>query len=188
MGTFSRMLLPSIRMSFMVLPPELDRPFIRKEESFITRRPPRQSRLRCASLSGDGHLESSDKKIQAALPSKGKTFVRRYSGTVWRKGKSISRRSGLPGSGRASDRTFWREKSRQRAEKAGVGVRTVHEKEWEQRDSFKLVLRRILQRPLWALPIRRILLSCASVPAEHYKVGSAPPETEPGYAAAVKLF
>ena len=51
LGTFSRLLLPSIRISFMVLPPELSALY-RKKQTNIIRQHQRQSRLLCASLSG----------------------------------------------------------------------------------------------------------------------------------------
>ncbi len=51
LGTFSRLLLPSIRMSYMVLPPDLLKRY-QERGVFITRRRPRQSRLPSASLSG----------------------------------------------------------------------------------------------------------------------------------------
>ena len=50
-GSFSRLLLPSIRISFMVLPPSLTDVYRQKRQT-ITRLLPRQSRLHSASLSG----------------------------------------------------------------------------------------------------------------------------------------
>ena len=50
-GSFSRLLLPSIRISFMILPPELLNAYKRKPD-FITRLLPRQNRLPCVNLSG----------------------------------------------------------------------------------------------------------------------------------------
>lgn len=51
LGTFSRLLLPSIRLSFMVLPPDLLEN-IRDAEIFIIRRHPKRNRSHCVSLSG----------------------------------------------------------------------------------------------------------------------------------------
>lgn len=52
LGTFSRLLLPSIRISFMVLPPELSALYRKKSRTNIIRQHQRQSRLLCANLSG----------------------------------------------------------------------------------------------------------------------------------------
>ena len=61
-GSFSRLLLPSIRVSFMVLPRSLREKYTKKA-AFIIRLLPRQNRSRSASLSATGiwllRLESS---------------------------------------------------------------------------------------------------------------------------------
>lgn len=49
-GSFSRLLLPSIRISFMVLPPSLLDAY-RKKLIFTIRQPLKQSRSLCANLS-----------------------------------------------------------------------------------------------------------------------------------------
>lgn len=50
-GSFSRLLLPSIRVSFMILPPGLSEAY-RKNPNIIIRLLPKQNRSPCASLSG----------------------------------------------------------------------------------------------------------------------------------------
>ena len=107
MGTFSRMLLPSIRMSFMVLPPELLSVYQKRGE-FYNQTASKAEQIALCQFIRDGHLEAQIRKSRRLYLQKAKLLCEDIQELFGEKGKSISRRSGLPGSGRASDRTFWR--------------------------------------------------------------------------------
>ena len=166
MGTFSRMLLPSIRMSFMVLPPELLSVYQKRGE-FYNQTASKAEQIALCQFIRDGHLEAQIRKSRRLYLQKAKLCAKIFRNCLEKRQKHIQEK-------RAS--WFWQsfrqelsgEEIRREAEKAGVGVRTVDEKEWNREfpssgsspDSAETAM---------GLPIRRILLSCASVPAEHYK-------------------
>ena len=66
-GSFSRLLLPSIRVSFMVLPRSL-REKLQKKQPFIIRLLPRQNRSRSASLSATGIWPLRQESSAAFIP------------------------------------------------------------------------------------------------------------------------
>lgn len=59
-GSFSRLLLPSIRLSFMVLPPSLSRKYAAVAERY-SQTASKAERLHSVSLSVDGHLTRRQK-------------------------------------------------------------------------------------------------------------------------------
>ena len=166
MGTFSRMLLPSIRMSFMVLPPEL-LPVYQRRGEFYNQTASKAEQIALCQFIRDGHLEAQIRKSRRLYLQKAKLLCEDIQELFGEKAKAYPGEAGFLVLAELQTELSG-EEIRQRAEKAGVGVRTVDEKEWNREfpssgsspDSAETAM---------GLPIRRILLSCASVPAEHYK-------------------
>ena len=166
MGTFSRMLLPSIRMSFMVLPPEL-LPVYQRRGEFYNQTASKAEQIALCQFIRDGHLEAQIRKSRRLYLQKAKLLCEDIQELFGEKAKAYPGEAGFLVLAELQTELSG-EEIRQRAEKAGVGVRTVDEKEWNRGfpssgsspDSAETAM---------GLPIRRILLSCASVPAEHYK-------------------
>lgn len=95
LGTFSRLLLPSIRMSYMVLPPDLLKRY-QERGVFITRRRPRQSRLPYASLSGTDIWKARSESPRNCTRQRQSVCVMRC-GAFWRKSANASGRCRFSG-------------------------------------------------------------------------------------------
>lgn len=166
MGTFSRMLLPSIRMSFMVLPPEL-LPAYQKRGAFYNQTASKAEQIALCQFIRDGHLEAQIRKARRLYIQKAKLLCREIEEIFEDKAAARLGEAGFFVLTELQTQLSG-EDVRRRAEKAGVGVRIVDEKEWDRAfrqhgfpgDTVKVSDSR---------PVQRILLSCASVPAEHYK-------------------
>ena len=166
MGTFSRMLLPSIRMSFMVLPPEL-LPVYQKRGEFYNQTASKAEQIALCQFIRDGHLEAQIRKSRRLYLQQAKLLCEDIQEMFGEKAKAHPGEAGFLVLAEIQTELSG-EEIRQRAEEAGVGVRIVDEKEWNRAFPSGGVLTDSAEASC-GLPIRRILLSCASVPAEHYK-------------------
>lgn len=147
-GTFSRLLLPSIRMSFMVLPPELLAEY-RKRGRYYNQTASKAEQIALCQFIRDGHLESQIRKSKKLYASKAKKL-----------GEEIERIFGtraVPHLGEAGflvlvelDTALTAYQIEERAAAAGVAVRPVEDMESAEN-----------KRP-------RILLSCATISADEY--------------------
>ena len=161
MGTFSRMLLPSIRMSFMVLPPEL-LPAYQKRGTFYNQTASKAEQIALCQFIRDGHLEAQIRKSRRLYIQKAKLLCREIEAIFG------DRAAAHPGEAGFLVLTELQtelsgEEIKVRAEKAGVGVRIVEQSEWD-RTPHAGFFAQTLEKP-----VQRILLSCASVPADHYE-------------------
>lgn len=161
MGTFSRMLLPSIRMSFMVLPPEL-LPAYQKRGDFYNQTASKAEQIALCQFIRDGHLEAQIRKSRRLYIQKAKLLCKEIEEVFG------DRAAAHPGEAGFLVLTELQtelsgEEIKVRAEKAGVGVRIVEQTEWD-RTSHAGFFAQTLEKP-----VQRILLSCASVPAAHYE-------------------
>lgn len=166
MGTFSRMLLPSIRMSFMVLPPEL-LPVYQKRGAFYNQTASKAEQIALCQFIRDGHLEAQIRKARRLYTQKARLLCREVEETF---GSRATARLGEAGFFVLAElqTQLSGEELRKRANKAGVGVKVVDEKEWD-RASRLYSSSAHTEKSFGSAPVQRILLSCASVPAEHYK-------------------
>ena len=166
MGTFSRMLLPSIRMSFMVLPPEL-LPAYQKRGAFYNQTASKAEQIALCQFIRDGHLEAQIRKARRLYIQKAKLLCREIEEIFGEKATAHLGEAGFFVLAEIQTQLSGAD-IRKRAEQAGVGVRIVNEQEWNRAftlHSFPADTVKISD----SSPVQRILLSCASVPAEHYK-------------------
>lgn len=148
LGTFSRLLLPSIRMSYMVLPPEL-LTLYRERGRYYNQTASKAEQIALCQFIRDGHLESQIRKSRKIYVAKAK-----------RLGEEALRVFGKRASVHPGDAGFLvllqldtplhSQEIAKRAAAAGVAVRPVEEGKPEFGRS-------------------RILLSCASMSAEEYE-------------------
>lgn len=75
LGTFSRMLLPSIRMSFMVLPPELVERYEKRKELY-NQTASKAEQIALCQFIRDGHLESQIRKSRKLYQAKTKALCK----------------------------------------------------------------------------------------------------------------
>lgn len=150
LGTFSRLLLPSIRMSFMVLPPELLEKY-QKRARYYNQTASKAEQIALCQFIRDGHLESQIRKSKKLYAAKAK-----------RLGEEIERIFGSRAVFHLGEAGFLvlaeldtPLTSGEIAEKAaaeGVAVRPVEEGKTEQFSGNP-----------------RILLSCAAIPTGEYE-------------------
>lgn len=154
LGTFSRLLLPSIRMSFMVLPPEL-LPSYRKREKSYNQTASKAEQIALCQFIRDGHLESQIRKARKLYTAKAKKLCECIDEVFGDNAVSHLGEAGflvlieLKTSLKA-------EEIAARAKQNGVAVRPIT----GQKDAG-------CQKKIPSWP--RILLSCSTVAAEHYK-------------------
>ena len=86
-GSFSRLLLPSIRISFMVLPPSLLDAY-RKKADFYNQTASKAEQIALCQFIRDGHLASQTRKLKRLYAQKGKQLCQILS-TVFGKEYSI---------------------------------------------------------------------------------------------------
>lgn len=144
LGTFSRLLLPSIRLSFMVLPPELLNVY-QERGRFYNQTASKAEQIALCQFIRDGHLESQIRKTRKLHALKAKRLCEEI-GAVF--GSLAKARLGEAGFLVMAElyTPLTAEEIAIRAKKAGVAI-----------------------RPLKQSPNPQILLSCSTVPAEHYK-------------------
>ena len=146
LGTFSRLLLPSIRMSFMVLTPEL-LALYRQRGRFYNQTASKAEQIALCQFIRDGHLESQIRKARKLYTAKAKKLAEEV--------RLLFGDRAIPHLGEAGFLLLVElqtEKASaviaEEAARAGVAVRPV----WEEGGGNP-----------------RILLSCASVPTEDYR-------------------
>ena len=151
LGTFSRLLLPSIRMSFMVLPPEL-LPVYRERSRYYNQTSSKTEQIALCQFIRDGHLESQIRKARKLYTAKAKKLCEDI-------GRIFGDRA-VPHLGEAGFlvlaeiRTeLTSEEIARKAAHAGIAVRAVVPEEGKRGESMN----------------PRILLSCATVGTEHYE-------------------
>lgn len=74
LGTFSRLLLPSIRISFMVLPPELAASY-RKKAAFYNQTASKAEQIALCQFIRDGHLAAQTRKLKRLYAAKLKSLL-----------------------------------------------------------------------------------------------------------------
>lgn len=144
LGTFSRLLLPSIRMSFMVLPPEL-LPLYRERGKFYNQTASKAEQIALFQFIRDGHLESQIRKTRKLHAAKAKRLCEVIEAVF---GDMATARLGEAGFLVMAEinTTLNSEEIARCAKKAGVAI-----------------------RPLMQSSRPQILLSCSTVPAEQYE-------------------
>ena len=149
LGTFSRLLLPSIRMSYMVLPPELLKLY-QQRGRYYNQTASKAEQIALCQFIRDGHLESQIRKSRKLYAAKAKRLSEEIQKIF---GKRASVQSGESGFLvlLQLDTPFSSQEIAERAAAVGVGVRPLEE-EKEKTESGR----------------SRILLSCASVAVEEY--------------------
>lgn len=173
LGTFSRLLLPSIRMSFMVLPPEL-LPLYREKARFYNQTASKTEQIALCQFIRDGHLESQIRKTRKLHTAKAKKLC----GDI----RTIFGDRAVPHLGEAgflvlaeirTDLTS--EEIVERAKKCGVAVRSAPpETPTAQTEGAGAEVGGAAgagTEPAGTEPAGewpRILLSCSTVPVEHY--------------------
>ncbi len=149
LGTFSKLLLPSIRMSFMVLPPELLKLY-KERGHYYNQTASKAEQIALCQFIRDGHLESQIRKTRKLYTAKAKKLCEDI-------GRIFGSRA-IPHLGEAGFlvlaelRTgLTSEQIAEQAAQAGIAVRAVAPEAGKEN----------------GLP--RILLSCATVGTEHYE-------------------
>lgn len=145
LGTFSRLLLPSIRMSFMVLPPEL-LALYRERGRYYNQTASKAEQIALCQFIRDGHLESQIRKARRLYTAKAKKLCGDISRIFGERAVPHLGEAGFLVLAELRTALSAREIAG-RAEEAGVAVRPVEE----------------------AAGNPKILLSCASIGAEHYE-------------------
>lgn len=150
LGTFSRLLLPSIRMSFMVLPPELLKQY-RERGSYYNQTASKAEQIALCQFIRDGHLESQIRKSRKLYAAKAKGL-----------GEEIQRIFGPRAAAHLGEAGFLvlveldtplpSQEIVQRAAENKVAVRPVEPAGTGETGDVR----------------SRILLSCATVPTEEY--------------------
>lgn len=145
LGTFSKLLLPSIRMSYMILPTELLAVY-KEKGRYYNQTASKAEQIALCQFIRDGHLESQIRKTRKLYTAKAKklcTDIERVFGEL-----------AVPHLGEAGflvlteiKTPMTAEEIVERGKKAGVAVRAVQEEE----------------------PWPRILLSCSTVPTDSYE-------------------
>lgn len=154
LGTFSRLLLPSIRMSFMVLPPELLSVY-KEKARFYNQTASKAEQIALCQFIRDGHLESQIRKTRKLYAAKAKKLC-----------EEIGRVFGelaIPHLGEAGFLVLVEIKTKltaeqvaEKAKKAGVAVRPLAGNNAYEKKMFE---------KSWP----RLLLSCSTVAAERYE-------------------
>lgn len=144
LGTFSRLLLPSIRLSFMVLPPRLLERYQRRRDAY-NQTASKAEQIALCQFIRDGHLESQIRKSRKIYQMKTKALCSAAERVFGDKAKITPCEAGF-----LSILELRTEKSAAElateARKEGIAVSTVQMKDGKT----------------------RLMLSCASVPAEQY--------------------
>ncbi|MDD6074166.1 MAG: PLP-dependent aminotransferase family protein [Clostridium sp.] len=148
LGTFSRLLLPSIRMSYMVLPPELLTLYLERGR-YYNQTASKAEQIALCQFIRDGHLESQIRKSRKLYEAKAKRLGEEALRVF---GKRVSVHPGEAGFLvlLQLDTSLCSQEIAKRAAAAGVAVRPVEEEKSECGRS-------------------RILLSCASMAVEEYE-------------------
>ena len=144
LGTFSRLLLPSIRLSFMVLPPRLLERYQRRRDAY-NQTASKAEQIALCQFIRDGHLESQIRKSRKIYQMKTKALCSAAERVFGDKAKITTCEAGF-----LSILELRTEKSAAElaaeARKEGIAVSPVQMKDGKT----------------------RLMLSCASVPAEQY--------------------
>lgn len=155
LGTFSRLLLPSIRMSYMVLPPSL-LPAYRERGRFYNQTASKAEQIALCQFIRDGHLEGQIRKARKLYTVKAKKLCEAIEKVFGDRADACLGDAGFLVLVKLHTELSAAETSR-RALEAGVAVRPVeagHPLDREQPASPEYP---------------RILLSCASLDAEQYE-------------------
>ena len=145
LGTFSRLLLPSIRLSFMVLPPKLQELYCQRKD-FYNQTASKAEQIALCQFIRDGHLESQIRKSRKLYQTKTKALCSAAEKVFGKKAKISPCEAGF-----LSLLELCTEKSAQElaaeARKEGIAVLPA-----EMGDGKT-----------------KLMLSCAAVPAEQYQ-------------------
>lgn len=143
-GSFSKLLLPSIRVSFMVLPPALHEIY-KKKAAFYNQTASKAEQIALCQFIRDGHLASQTRKLKRLYSQKLKALEKDVR-TVF--GENCSIRTGAAGTSLALTLPFSgsREVLKERAERQGLSLSFLKEKEQET----------------------TVVLSCSSMPVQDF--------------------
>ena len=144
LGTFSRLLLPSIRLSFMVLPPELLDVY-KDRGRFYNQTASKAEQIALCQFIRDGHLESQIRKTRKLHVAKAKRLCEDINAIFGELAEAHMGEAGFLVMAELHT-SLTSEDIALRAKKAGVAI-----------------------RPLKQSPNPQILLSCSTVPAEQYE-------------------
>ena len=151
MGTFSRLLLPSIRLSFMVLAPELLDVY-KNRGKFYNQTASKAEQIALCQFIRDGHLEGQIRKSRRLYSQKAKLLGAEIEKVFGDKAKACLGEAGFLVLMELKTKLSHRE-IRERAKASGVGIRTVEQGEQCGEEAG----------------VKRLLLSCASLPSSQYE-------------------
>ena len=143
-GSFSKLLLPSIRLSFMVLPPPLLETY-RKKAAFYNQTASKAEQIALCQFIRDGHLAAQTRKLKRLYSQKLKSLQKDVK-TVF--GENCPLRTGAAGTSLALTLPFSGSSSalKEKAERNGLVLSFLKEKEQET----------------------TVVLSCSSMPVEDF--------------------
>lgn len=156
LGTFSRLLLPSIRMSYMVLPPELLKIY-RQTGKYYNQTASKAEQIALCQFIRDGHLESQIRKSKKIYTAKAKSLCEAVKRVFGEKARTHLGDAGFLVL-MEIDSPLTSKEITARAAKAGVAVRPV--------ESIESLLDKNSHHFKDGYP--KILLSCASMGTECY--------------------
>ena len=143
-GSFSKLLLPSIRLSFMILPPPLLEAY-RKKAAFYNQTASKAEQIALCQFIRDGHLTSQTRKLKRLYSQKLKTLQKDIKSVF---GENCPLRTGAAGTSLALTLPFSGSSSelKEKAEQCGLALSFLKEKEQET----------------------TVVLSCSSMPSEDF--------------------
>ena len=156
LGTFSRLLLPSIRMSYMVLPPELLKRY-QERGHFYNQTASKAEQIALCQFIRDGHLESQIRKSKKLYAAKAKSLCEAVHHIFGEKARTHLGDAGFLVL-MELDSPLTSTEIAARAAQTGVAVRPV--------ESVESLLEKQAHHFKEGYP--KILLSCASMGAECY--------------------
>ncbi len=156
LGTFSRLLLPSIRMSYMVLPPDLLKLY-KQRAGFYNQTASKAEQIALCQFIRDGHLESQIRKSKKLYTAKAKSLCEAVKRIFGEKAKTHLGDAGFLVL-MEIDSSLTSNEIATRAASLGVAVRSV--------ESVESLLDRHSHHFEDRYP--KILLSCASMGADKY--------------------
>lgn len=133
-GSFSKLLLPSIRLSFMILPPPLLEAY-RKKAAFYNQTASKAEQIALCQFIRDGHLTSQTRKLKRLYSQKLKTLQKDIKSVF---GENCPLRTGAAGTSLALTLPFSGSSSelKEKAEQCGLALSFLKKKNRKQRLFF----------------------------------------------------
>lgn len=170
LGTFSRLLLPSIRMSFMVLPPELLAQY-RERGCYYNQTASKAEQIALCQFIRDGHLESQIRKSRKLYVSKAKKLGEEIKQVFGKRAKAHLGEAGFLVLVEL-ETSLCPQEIAARAVAVGIAVRPVEEKVTQEKAGKELADKERVAEEQAAAGENgwpRVLLSCATVPVQEYR-------------------